>query len=51
MGFSKHKIDKSTKNNSIIFPILNNVGNAILPNLNHNNLLDHISTIKEETGN
>ena len=42
-------IDKSTKNNSIIFPILNNVGNAILPNLNHNNLLDHISTIKEET--
>ena len=43
-------IDQSTKENSLFFPVFNNIGNSILPNLNHNNLLDHISNIKKETG-
>lgn len=33
-------IDQSTKENSLFFPVFNNIGNSILPNLNHNNLLD-----------
>lgn len=43
-------IDQSTKENSLFFPVFNNIGNSILPNLNHNNLLDHIPNIKKETG-
>ena len=43
-------IDQSTKENSLFFPVFNNIGNSILPNLNHNNLLNHISNIKKETG-
>ena len=43
-------IDQSTKENSLFFPDFNNIGNSILPNLNHNNLLDHIPNIKKETG-
>ena len=43
-------IDQSTKENSLFYPVLNNIGNSILPNLNHNNLLDHIPNIKKETG-
>ena len=43
-------IDQSTKENSLFFPVLNNIGNSILPILNHNNLLDHIPNIKKETG-
>ena len=43
-------IDQSTKENSLFFPVFNNIGNSIIPNLNHNNLLDHIPNIKKETG-
>ena len=43
-------IDQSTKENSLFFPVFNNIGNSILPNLNHNNLLDYIPNIKKETG-
>ena len=43
-------IDQSTKENSLFFPVFNNIGNSILPNLNHNNLLDNIPNIKKETG-
>ena len=43
-------IDQSTKENSLFYPVFNNIGNSILPNLNHNNLLDHIPNIKKETG-
>ena len=43
-------IDQSTKENSLFFPVFNNIGNSILPNLNHNNLLDHIPNINKETG-
>ena len=43
-------IDQSTKENSLFFPVFNNIGNSILPNLSHNNLLDHIPNIKKETG-
>ena len=43
-------IDQSTKENSLFFPVFNNIGNSILPNLNRNNLLDHIPNIKKETG-
>ena len=43
-------IDQSTKENSLFFPVFNNIGNSILPNLNHNNLLDQIPYIKKETG-
>ena len=43
-------IDQSTKENSLFFPVFNNIGNSILPNLNHNNLLDLIPNIKKETG-
>ena len=43
-------IDQSTKENSLFFPVFNNIGNSILPKLNHNNLLDHIPNIKKETG-
>ena len=43
-------IDQSTKENSLFFPVFNNIGNSILPNLNHNNLLDHIPNIKKEKG-
>ena len=43
-------IDQSTKENSLFFPVFNNIGNSILHNLNHNNLLDHIPNIKKETG-
>ena len=43
-------IDQSTKENSLFFPVFNNIGNSTLPNLNHNNLLDHIPNIKKETG-
>ena len=43
-------IDQSTKENSLFFPVFNNIGNSILPNLNHDNLLDHIPNIKKETG-
>ena len=42
-------IDQSTKENSLFYPVFNNIGNSILPNLNHNNLLDHIPNIKTET--
>ena len=43
-------IDQSTKENSLFFTVFNNIGNSILPNLNHNNLFDHIPNIKKETG-
>ena len=43
-------IDQSTKENSLFYPVFNNIGNSILPNLNHNNLLDYIPNIKKETG-
>ena len=35
-------LEKTTKNSSMVYPILENIGDLILPTINHSNILDQL---------
>ena len=35
-------LEKTTKNSSMVYPVLKNIGDLVLPSINHSNILDQL---------
>jgi len=42
-------LKKSTKNSSVVYPVLKNIGDLVLPELNHSNILDQLPNTNKVT--